>query len=157
MIQDLAGSNRLTLVENKRSDQALFDFYTSLSSRSLAEVLHEARILFPLISREAETTLVISRARRRFHNCQRNLRERPPDAVFPRARMTGKAGNGPQSMWVWSGLRLFGAGGPVMKGVFKSVAQVSEDGGVTLHSGVSLKVSQAIRFLRLCLAHLPRP
>ena len=48
MVQDLARNNRLALTENKRSDQVLFDFYTSLSSRPLAELLNEARILFPV-------------------------------------------------------------------------------------------------------------
>ena len=33
MLQDLANGNRLTLRENKRSDQMLFDFYSSLSTR----------------------------------------------------------------------------------------------------------------------------
>jgi hypothetical protein len=47
-----------------------------------------------------------------------------------------------------------GAGsGPVKKGVFESVATVSEaDGTVTLHSGLSLAGAQAVRTLRLCSA-----
>ena len=45
MIQDLAGGNRLTLHENQHSDQELFDFYTSLAARPVAEVLLEARAL----------------------------------------------------------------------------------------------------------------
>ena len=83
MIQDLAGGNRCTLTQNKRSDQILFDFYTSVSARPLAEVLHEARILFSVTSRAATTTLVISHARRRYLNCTRNRSEKPSDAVFP--------------------------------------------------------------------------
>ena len=99
MVRDLSGNSRLILTENKRRDQILYG-HTSLPRRPLAEVLQEARNLFPLTSREAETTLVISHARRRFLNCQRNLWDRPPDFVFIRAPVTGKTGNGPQSMWV---------------------------------------------------------
>ena len=76
MIRDLSGGNRLTLRENKRSDPTLFDFYTSLTARPLAEVLQEARIRFPVTSRPA-TTIVISHARRRFLNMRSNLKEKP--------------------------------------------------------------------------------
>ena len=47
MVLDLAGGNRLTLVENMRSDQELFDFYTSLAARPLQSLLLEARTRFP--------------------------------------------------------------------------------------------------------------
>ena len=113
MIRDLSGGNILTLTENRRSDQILFDFYTSLSGRPLAEALQEARIRFPVTSRPA-TTIVISHARRRFLNMRRNLAEKVPDAVFYRAQVTGKAG--PQSMWLWPGLAVVGAGGGCQKG-----------------------------------------
>ena len=76
--------------------------------------------------------------------------------MYLRAPTTDKAGTGPESMWVWPGLRLVGAGsGPVKKGVFESVATVSEADGVvtvTLHSGLSLLGTQAVRTLRLCSA-----
>ena len=81
MIRDLSGGNRLTLLENKRSDQILYDFYTSLTSRPLDEALAEARTRFPATSRPA-TTLVISHARRRYLCMRRNLAEKPPHAVF---------------------------------------------------------------------------
>ena len=151
MIRDLAGSNRLTLTENKRSDQVLFNFYTTLSSRPLSELLQEARLLFPVTSRVAATTLVISHARRRYLNCKINLSEKPPGAVFLRAPVTG-TGTGPQSMFVWAGVRVVGSGGPVKKGVFQIIESVSEDGDVTLSNGVSLTAHQAIRSLRLCYA-----
>ena len=151
MIRDLADGNRLTLTENKRSDEVLFNFYTSLSSRPLAELLQEARVLFPVTSRLADTTLVISHARRRYLNCKRNLSEKPPSAVFLRAPITG-SGTGPQSMFVWAGLRVVGSGGAVKKGVFEIVASVTEDGDVTLSNGVRLTAHQAIRSLRLCWA-----
>ena len=156
MVQDLAGSNRLTLKTNMRSDQELFDFYTGLTDRPLAEALLEARARFPCTSRVAETTLVISHVRRRFINRQRNRHDKPRDAVYLRAPMSGKTGTGPEPMWVWPGLRLVGAGcGQVKKGVFETVATVSEADGVvtvTLHSGLSLVGAQAVRTLRLCSA-----
>ena len=117
MVRELAGSNRLTLTANRRSDQALFDFYTSLEHRPLAEALQEGRMLYPLTSPPAETTRVIRHARRRFLNCKRNLRDKPVDAVFLKAPpMDGNKGNGPQSMWVYPGLRIVGAGGMLKKG-----------------------------------------
>ena len=77
MVRDLAASNRLALTTNMRSDQILFDFYTSLSGRPLADALLDARARFPCTSRVAETTLVISHVRRRFINRERNRRDKP--------------------------------------------------------------------------------
>ena len=128
----------MTLVESMRSDQVLFDFYTSLSGeRPIAEIVREARILFPITTREPDTILVISHARRRFLNCKRNLKEKPMDAVYIRAPQP-VGGTGLQSMFVWPGLRVMGAGGAVKKGVFETIALVSEDGGITLENCVSL-------------------
>ena len=44
----------------------------------------------------------------------------------------------PQSMRVWPGLRLMGAGGKIPKGVFVAVAEVEPD-GVRLDNGMRLK------------------
>jgi len=151
MVRELADSNRLVMRENMRSDQSLFDFYTSIAGRPLAEVLAEARARFPSTSLDADTTLVISHVRRRFLSRQRNLRDKPPGAVFLRAPATGKSGTAPESFWAWPGLRLVGAGGPVKKGVFETVDSVA-DGTITLHNGLSLVASQAVRGLRLCHA-----
>ena len=46
--------------------------------------------------------------------------------------------NSPQSMRVWPGLRLIGAGGKIPKGVFVAVAEVEPD-GVRLDNGMRLK------------------
>ena len=148
MIRDLSGGNILTLTENRRSDQILFDFYTSLSGRPLAEALQEARIPFPVTSRPA-TTIVISHARRRYLNMRRNLAEKVPDAVFYRAQVTGKAG--PQSMWLWPGLAVVGAGGAVKKGIFDTITHATSE-EVVLHSGTRLAAHQAVRSLRLASA-----
>ena len=55
-------------------------------------------------------------------------------------------------MFVWAGLRVVGAGGPVKKGVFEIIESVTGDGDVTLSNGVYLTAHQAIRSLRLCYA-----
>ena len=147
MITDLSGGNRLTLNENRRSDQILFDFYTSLATRPLDSALREARLRFPVTERPA-TTIVISHARRRYINMRRNLAEKPPDAVFFRVHSSSKAG--PQSMWLWQGLTVVGAGGAVKKGVFETVAHATPD-AVVLHSGTRLTAHQ-VRSLRLAYA-----
>ena len=135
MMRDLSGGNRLTLTENKRSDQILYDLYTSLRGRPLEEALQEARIRFPVTSRPA-TTIVISHARRRYLNMRRNLAEKPSDAVFFRAPVTGDR-TGPQNMWLWSGLTVVGAGGAIKKGVFETVAHATPEENV-LHNGTRL-------------------
>ena len=126
----------------------LFDFYTSLSTRPLVEVLQEARIRFAVTDRPA-TTLVISHARRRYLCMRMNLAEKPTDAVYFRAPVPGKTG--PQSMWLWPGLTVVGAGGSVKKGVFETVKDATPD-EVVLHSGTRLTAHQAVRSLRLAHA-----
>ena len=97
MLRELSGSNRLTFLTNMRSDQILFDFYTGLAERPLAEVLLEARarlamyFKIPCASRVAETTVVVIRVRRRFINRQKNRHEIPPGAVFLRAPRPGSS------------------------------------------------------------------
>ena len=114
MVRDLAGGNRLTLTVNKRSGPILFEFYTSLARRPLADALEEARCRFPLTSLPA-TTIVISHARRRDLNMQRNLKEKPPDAIFFKAPGGETGGASPQSMWLWPGLKVVGTGGQYRK------------------------------------------
>ena len=80
---------------------------------------------------------------------QRNLAEKPPDAVFFRAVGGGKTG--PQSMWLWPGLTVVGAGGAVKKGVFETIAAVTSE-EVVLHSGTRLTAHQTARSLRLAYA-----
>ena len=118
MVRDLAGSNRLTLGVNRRSDEVLFDFYTAITgTRPIAEAVQEARILFPRTERAADTTLVISHSTRRYINTQRNLAEKPHDAIFFKAPSGKLGGTAPQSMYIWRGIRLIGAGGLVKKGI----------------------------------------
>ena len=52
-----------------------------------------------------------------------------------------------QSMWVWSGMSLIGAGGRCLKGLFYDVEGVDED-GVILNTG-RLSHQECVRSLRL--------
>ena len=80
---------------------------------------------------------------------QQNIKEKPLDAIFFQAPVTGKVGGtSSQCMWMWPGLKVIGAGGAVKKEVFETVAVVSPD-KIRLHNGVRLTGSQAIRSLRL--------
>ena len=152
LVRDLAGSNRFTLTENKRSDQMLYDFYTSLSARPLADALEEARMRFPVTSETPDVTLVISHGRRRYLNGKRNISEMQTDAVYFRAPETGATGNGPQNMFLWPGLRIVGGGGALKKGVFATIESISADSDVVLDNGIKLTASQASRSIRLCYA-----
>ena len=71
--------------------------------------------------------------------------------------------NSPQSMRVWPGLRLIGAGGKIPKGVFVAVAEVEPD-GVRLDNGMRLKNQELLRATRpshavtyASWAHPPQP
>ena len=153
MIKELVGSNRLTLKENKRSDQVLYNFYTSISNRPVSEALEDARRLFPVTDQLATTTLVISHSRRKFLNARRNAQDAPSNAVFFKAPIGAKStGNGPQSCFMWPGLRMIGTGGMVKKGVFVTITHVTQDGDVTLDNGAQLTKEQAIRSIRLTTA-----
>ena len=58
--------------------------------------------------------------------------------------------NAPQTMRVWPGLRLVGAGGKVQKGVFVTVSEVGER--VSLESGQSFEPRELLKHTRLCSA-----
>ena len=65
-------------------------------------------------------------------NRHQNLSLKPAvGAIFIRAPPATRAGNQPQSMWVWPGMQLVGAGGKkCLKGLFYTVEGVDEDGVV---------------------------
>jgi hypothetical protein len=109
----MAGGNRCTLTECRRSDRLLFDFYSSLIAGGIRaelpvhECVAQARAVFHS-SAPARWNLVISHRRRCVINAERNRAEAPPGAALievsgPRAR-----GNGAQSMLIWPGIQLFG-------------------------------------------------
>jgi hypothetical protein len=153
MLKEMCDSNRLTLTENKRSDAKLFSFYTSLrcgldDARYLQEALVEARELFPTTARQANYTLTMSHRKRVMINRKMNMCLKPAGAIFIRAPIATRAGNNPQSMWLWSGQQLVGAGGKVLKGLFYIVGKLTED-TVELVGGLTLSHHDAVRSLRL--------
>ncbi|CAE8637016.1 unnamed protein product [Polarella glacialis] len=117
---EMCDANRLTLTENKRSDEKLA-FYTGL--RCVTEEL----------------------------NRMQNQLTKPPGVTFIRAPPPTRAGNQPQSMWLWPGQQqLIGAGGKCLKGLFYSVLEVTED-TVALEDQ-TLTHQKAVRSLRLAHA-----
>ena len=161
MIRELCGSNRFELTENRRSDPPLFAFIQSLrpgtpEARDLAEALADAMERFPQTEREADWVLVLSHRKRMALNRQMNQRKKTADALFFRHRpVQGQAtGNQPQSMWLWPGLTLVGAGGPCPKGIMVEVVSLTED-QVTLSNGATLDRERICKCTRLahCLCY----
>ncbi len=155
MLLEMCDANRLMLTENRRSDAKLFDFYTGLRSgtpqaRPIREALSEARALFPKTALLPDFTLTMSHKRRVALNGAANLRHKPADAVFIQAPPPTRAGNQPQSMWVWSGLRVIGAGGKCLKGLFYTIRAVSAE--QVFLDGLTLSHQEAVRSLRLSYA-----
>ena len=156
MLRELCCSNRFTLTENKRSDPPLFDFIQSLrpgtaEARPLAEALADARARFPRTARQADWVLCLSHRKRMALNRQMNQCKKPPGALFfrhvplPSGDLTG---NRPQSMWLWPGVTLVGAGGPCPKGILVEVT--SE---VCLSHGATLRREQVCKCTRLAHCH----
>ena len=154
MLRELCGGNRFTLTENRRSDPPLFDFITSLrpgtpQARPLAEALADARARFPGTAREADWVLCLSHRKRMALNRHMNQRRKPRDAIFFRHRHAGDlTGNQPQSMWLWPGITLIGAGGPCPRGILCQVTALSEE-EVTLSHGATLSREQICKCTRL--------
>ena len=154
MLKDMCNGNRLILTENKRSDAKLFNFYTSLrcgmeDARDLQEALIEARRLFPVTTRQADYVLTMSHERRVQINRKMNMLMKPRvGAIFIRAAIPTRAGNNPQSMWLWVGQQLVGAGGKCLKGLWYNVEKLTED-TVELIGGLKLTHQDAVRSLRL--------
>ena len=88
----MAVCNRVHLIECKRADSQLFDYYTSLTSsgdrfnRPLQEVLQEARKMFPRKKGFPDFSLVISHRQRiainQKQNEKRGLQLTGPDGDF---------------------------------------------------------------------------
>ena len=93
--------------------------------------------------------LTISHKIRIKTNDTRNWQERlGKQAVFLGVPEPSGKGNQPQSMWVWPGLQLIGAGHRCLKGFFYEVAGVDSE-SVILTSGLQLTHEQAVKSLRL--------
>ena len=97
-----------------------------------------------------DTCLVISHAHRMAINDRENRRLAPERAVLLEHRAQGPAGtNQPQTMRLWPGLRLVGAGGKVPKGCFVTVREAGErigrEDGQSFIAKASLKTAQRTR------------
>ena len=139
--------------------------------------LEQARLreLFPSKPGWPDTTLVISHSKRMAVNAAANRALAPEgskllelethvihidlgcyesvptqngcDNFIPTNGCSQTTQNSPQSMRVWPGLRLIGAGGKIPKGVFVAVAEVEPD-GVRLDNGMRLKNQELLRATR---------
>ena len=144
------------LTENHRSDEAIFGFLRYLrvdeaEEPPLREALQLARERFPRRG-QPDTCLVISHANRMRLNEQHNWRLAPAEAVTLRYEGRAAAGtNAPQTMRVWPGLRLVGAGGKVSKGCFVAVTEAGPD-AVRLDTGERFTHAELLRHTRLCHA-----
>ena len=77
-----------------------------------------------------------------------------PEAIHLRTSGLSCGDNAPQSMWVWPGLELIGAGGRARKGVFYLVQSVTDDRVVVEGGGATLCLTHeaASKHLRLASA-----
>ena len=156
LLFELSDGARLTLRENRRSDETLFVFYAGLlagtpEQRDLQEALREARERFPAQAGMPQTTLVLSHSRRMLINRIQNGALKPPDAVLYRAKAGRRGENQSQNMFVYPGQTLIGAGGKVRKGLFCTVLAATEE-HLTLDDGQVLTAACASKCLRLAHA-----
>ena len=155
LLHDLAGGWCHELSERWRFDEGVFSFLQWLrvdeaEQVPLREAVQMARQRFPRRG-EPEVCLVISHAKRLQINERENRRRAPEDALLVQYAGPETAGtNAPQTMRVWPGLRLVGAGGKVQKGVFVTVSEVGER--VSLESGQSFEPRELLKHTRLCSA-----
>ena len=153
LFYELAGGVKMTLSENRRSDPPLFLFYSSLQvglpgERPLAEALAEAKQTFPLKQGHPNHTLCLSHRTRLEINKAQNA-QRPEGAILYKANKRQKLGeNAPQDMWLWPGLQMVGAVGPIKNGIFAKISEVTQE-HVTLEGGLRLSKDAACSSLRL--------
>ena len=165
LVRDLAGGHRHELTENMRSDPGIFNFVKWLRvGEEACPTLEQAKArLKELFSKPGwpDTTLVISHSKRMAVNAAANRALAPEGSKLLELEVihmgccqttneycqTATPQNSPQSMRVWPGLRLIGAGGTIPKGVFVVVAEVEPD-GVRLDNGMRLKNQELLRATR---------
>ena len=155
LLWDLTQGVRWTPTENMRSDPILFEFIERVLSEDGVEVA-AARAQFPLRSGPCRYSLAISHSTRMRVNREENLREKPPEAIKYRAPPT-RGDNAPQSMWLWPGQELIGAGGQCKKGIFFAVSAVTPKKLTVVGNGetMTLSAEKAVKSLRLthCLTY----
>jgi hypothetical protein len=147
----LAQGNRLQLRACRRSDEALFAYYSSLIAGGtrfelpLSQVLAEARELFRFEG-HARHNLCISHKQRRRLNREVSQALRPRGAVYLRANAATS-----ESTWVWPGFPLIGATSSartrILNNVVYEVQSVLPD-GVVLEGGRTLTFQQVVSWLR---------
>ena len=119
LLHRLAGGNRVTLTNCRRSDEVLFKFYSSLlhDTSSLEEQLQAARDRFQFAG-PARWNLVISHRKRLKLNKELNLLYKPAaGAVFLRVKPHKGQMNVAQNMYVWKGIQLIGSTASERKGI----------------------------------------
>ena len=137
-----------------RSDPGIFDFLTWMRvdeprEQPLAEALQAARERSPAARRAGPRHLP-----RPPHPHQRPGQPPPgpPEAVTIEYSGTGPTTtNMPQTMRVWPGLKLIGAGGRVTKGIYVHVAEVGPE-MIVLDGGDSFTHAALLKHTRLCHA-----
>ena len=158
LLHRMSDGNVLTLIECKRSDTELFDFYSrlipggSLYGMPVDVAVQEARQQFRYRG-ICDLNLTLSHRKRIAINHKVNLHKKPDDAVFlyypPLQRLSL---NAPQSMWIWPGIELLGCV-PIEKhgirnGVMYTVESIKNT-TVTLEGGIELSSEDTVRMLRL--------
>ena len=163
LVRDLTGGHRHELTENMRSDPGIFNFVKWLRvGEEACPTLEQAKArLSSSKPGWPDTTLVISHSKRMAVNAAANRALAPEGSKLLELEThvihidlgccdsvpTQTPQNSPQSMRVWPGLRLIGAGGKIPKGVFVAVAEVEPD-GVRLDNGMRLKNQELLRATR---------
>ena len=157
LLRIMAGGNRLTLRECRRSEAELFSWYASLITGGarflapLADVVAEAKRAFTF-SGPAQHNLVISHRKRVSINNQLNKLFRPDGALFLRAAPLKGQLNAAQPMWIWPGIELLGCCAAEKRGIRNGVLYTVEswdEERINLAGGLSLSHEQAKAWLRL--------
>jgi hypothetical protein len=152
---DLCGGTRCILTECKRSDKALFDWYTSISEGGsryeleLKELVKQAKRDFPRRD-HARWHLCISHAKRKAINRREMLRLKPANAVFyPRVAAPGMTSE-PQDLWLWPGVQVYACTRSVTKGLRNGMLYKVEAVGETtiLEGGISLSKEEVSKYCR---------
>ena len=128
-----------------RSGPGIFNFVKWLrvgeeACSTLEQAKARLKELFPSQPGWPDTTLIISHSKRMAVNAAANRALAPEALKLLELEVMGSESvptqngydkcitqNSPQSMRVWPGLRLIGAGGKIPKGVFVAVAEVEPD------------------------------
>ena len=149
----MCGGNRCTLVDNRRSDQILFDFYPSLirgGSRFEVCAVEESKLRFPRQEGHPKWSLVIPHSKRVSINRIQNALEKTKGAVYLKPTKKGGA-NKPQAMWVYEGMllqaHLSSSKCGLCNGCFYTVKEVGES--ITLENGTIISREFCAHYMRL--------